>query len=93
MNRYKYMNTILLIFFFENKNFNSTLHYKQNGSYLKIITLLENKHEGYKIDYAWTFSPKFWDLFGFQAPGPSPIMTHYSTSRFSNDVDVMHVFL
>ena len=53
---------------------------------------VKNKHEGYKIEIAWTFSPKFGDLIGHLAPNPTPIISQVVPPTLPNENEVIHVY-
>ena len=78
----------------ENKNFDSILQFKQDDTFLKIKTpkVVESKHEGYRINFGWDFSPKFGELIGYLAPGPSPLIAHMAPPWLPNENEVIHVF-
>ena len=59
---------------------------------IKTPKVVEIKHEGYRIDLDWDFSPKFGELIGYLAPTPSPIISHMSPPRLPNDNDIIHVY-
>ena len=61
---------------------------------MRLVTpqLVETAQEGYKIELGWDFSPKFGELIGYLAPGPSPLISHMGPPRLPNDNDIIHVY-
>ena len=45
----------------ENKTFDTILHFDRNETFLNIEKpkVVEGKHEGYRIEYGWSFCPIF----------------------------------
>ena len=48
--------------------------------------------KGIKLTLVGTFFPKFGELIGYLAPGPSPLVSHMSIPRLPNDNEVIHVY-
>ena len=83
----------------ENKDFDSILQFKQDDTFLKIITpkVVESKHEGYRMDFSWSFSTNFGELIGYVPPGdPVPIYRNFieymAPPRLPTDNDIIHVY-
>ena len=78
----------------ENKDFTSILQFNEQDTLLRLVTpkLVGRPQEGYKIEVAWSFSPKFGELIGYLAPTPVPIISHMTLPRLPSDNDIIHVY-